>query len=60
MIVGNVTPSGKLMDTSSGSNGQVIEKAKVVRLTAGEKCLTVKYPREVLSVDSICIYAEKE
>ena len=46
--------------TVAGSNGQLIENEKVVRLTVGEKCLTVKHPREALSVASVRIYAEKK
>lgn len=45
--------------TVAGANGQVIENAKVVSLTAGRNCLTVKYPREALSVASVRIYTEK-
>ncbi len=46
--------------TVAGSNGEVIENAKIVPLTAGRKCLTVKYPREALSVASVRIYTEKK
>lgn len=45
--------------TVAGSNGQVMENAKIVPMTAGEKSLTVKYPKDALSIASIHIYKEK-
>ncbi len=46
--------------TVAGSNGQVIENAKEVRLTAGENRLTVKCPPGALSVARICVYKRED
>jgi beta-glucosidase len=45
--------------TVAGSNGQIAENLKRITLTAGEKHITVKYPKEALSIAKISIYEEK-
>lgn len=45
--------------TVAGANGQITENRKRIVLAAGENLITVKYPREALSIPKIRIYSEK-
>lgn len=45
--------------TVAGSNGTVTENAKRITLTEGENRITVKYPKDALSIAKLSIYAEK-
>lgn len=45
--------------TVAGSDGHITENAKRVALKAGENRITVKYPRDALSIAKISIYDEK-
>jgi hypothetical protein len=45
--------------TVAGSGGRVTENARRITLKSGENHITVKYPKDALSIDRICIYREK-
>lgn len=45
--------------TVAGSNGNSMENAKIILLTAGEKRITVKYPNGALTIAKLRIYEEK-
>lgn len=45
--------------TVAGANGNITENAKIVLLTAEENHITVKYPRDALSVVKLCIHEAK-
>lgn len=45
--------------TVAGSGGRVTENSRRITLKSGENHITVKYPKDALSIDRICIYREK-